>query len=117
VKESRAKARALDAEIATLPCDATTIQEINRFKGKASSLRQSILSDDIEKHLQLLLRWTLSAPDSNPVTLTVSARQEAVYRLGELATASPQKRAGPLFISCLKASGRWEELRVAEIAP
>ncbi|MGY2896771.1 hypothetical protein [Deinococcus sp. UYEF24] len=92
VKETHAQARTLEAEAAVLSCNATTIHEINLLKGRAASLRQSILPSNLENKLQHLLRWTLSSSDSNPVTLTVSGRQEAVYRLGELTAASPQQR-------------------------
>jgi len=92
VKESHVQAQALEAEANALPQNATTIRKINLLKEEAVKLRQSILSNEIEKKLQHLLRWTLSLPNSNPGSLTVSARQEAVYRLGELATASPQQR-------------------------
>ena len=55
-------------------------------------MRQSIPITNQEYKINHLLRWTLSLPNQNPVTLTVSAQQDAIYRLGDLTLATPQHR-------------------------
>jgi len=92
VREARDLAQALDAEAAALVPSTATIGQINSIKERATELRQSISLSEINAQINHLLRWTLDLPNSTPVMLTVSACQDAVYRLGDLVGAPPQRR-------------------------
>ena len=92
VREAKALAQALEAEAAALLPSSQTTKQIAGIKDRAKGLRQSVLLSEKDAQINYLLRWTLDLPDSTPVVLTVSARQDAVYRLADLTTAAPQQR-------------------------
>jgi len=92
IKEAKQHSEQLEAEAAALPKDTLHSNKADKLRKRAYEVRQSIptISDDYK--INHILRWTLSLLDRKPVTLTVSARQEAVYSLADLSTAPPEQR-------------------------
>ncbi|GAA4001318.1 hypothetical protein GCM10022631_09880 [Deinococcus rubellus] len=67
-------------------------RQAKALRARAEEVRQSISFEQIETKINHILRWTLSLSEIQPVSLTVSQRQDVVYRLGDLLTATPQQR-------------------------
>ncbi len=88
VREAKARVQALEDEAAT----TLDIRQLACIKERATAVRQSIFLSGIDSQINHLLRWTLYLLDSTPVGLTVSARQDTVYHLGDLVGAPAQQR-------------------------
>ena len=92
VGKARQLIQSLEAQAGDLPQDKEHSLKIKALKQRAEEVKQSSLPAGKDAQINHLLRWTLSIPNQNPVTLTVSAQQEAVYRLADLQTATVQQR-------------------------
>jgi len=93
VKENREQLKQIKLEIENLVGKKAPTREVGLLREREEQLRQSYPIEQEVYKINHLLRWTLLLPNQNPVTLTVSERQETVYRLGELRDATPEKLA------------------------
>ena len=91
-REAKQRVDHLESEMKSLPLDREHINDIKALQKQIEEVRQSTFLSGKDAEINHLLRWTLSSFDQKPVTLTVSAQQEAVYRLSDLLRATPQQR-------------------------
>jgi len=93
VKENREQLKQIKLGIEDLVSKKASAREVRLLREREEQMRQSYPLEQEVYKINHLLRWTLSLPNQNPVTLTVSERQETVYRLGELRDTDPKKLA------------------------